>query len=125
MPVVITHLQYADFINSSDLALDVAIDDPSLLKNLSDELNYRLALSLNSLVRITADSAAGVDNSVNIDVTAGTANFDESATGFLTAGIIRTATQSLKGVNARPLTKDGYWGGKHNASSQTKSSSIR
>jgi len=109
--IVATIGQYADFINSSDLAMDVAIDDPSLLQNLSNELNYRLALSLNTLVRITADSATGVDGSVNIDVTSGTANFDETATGFLTAPLIRTATQSLKGVNARPLTKDGYWGG--------------
>jgi hypothetical protein len=30
---------------------------------------------------------------------------------YLTASNIRTATQQLAGVNARPLTKDGYWGG--------------
>lgn len=100
--IVATIGQYADFINSSDLAMDVAIDDPSLLQNLSTELNYRLALTLNSLVQLTADAAVGVDASVNIDLTAGT---------YLTAGTIRQATQQLAGVNARPLTKDGYFGG--------------
>jgi N4-gp56 family major capsid protein len=100
--IVATIGQYADFINSSDLAMDVAIDDPSLLQNLATELNYRLALTLNSLVQLTADSANGVDSSVNIQLANGT---------YLTANNIRTAAQQLAGVNARPLTKDGYWGG--------------
>lgn len=94
--------QYADFINTSDLAMDVAIDDPSLLQNLATELNYRLALTLNSLVQITADAAVGVDATVNINLANGT---------FLSANNIRSAIQQLAGVNARPLTKDGYWGG--------------
>lgn len=94
--------QYADFINSSDLAMDVAIDDPSLLQNLATELNYRLALTLNSLVQVTADSATGVDTSVNIQLANGS---------YLTANNVRTAVQQLAGVNARPLTRDGYWGG--------------
>lgn len=100
--IVATIGQYADFINSSDLAMDVAIDDPSLLQNLATELNYRLALTLNSLVQLTADSANGVDSSVNIQLANGS---------YLTANNIRTAAQQLVGVNARPLTKDGYFGG--------------
>jgi len=100
--IVATIGQYADFINSSDLAMDVAIDDPSLLQNLSTELNYRLALTLNSLVQLTADASVAVDASVNILLANGS---------YLTASNIRTATQQLAGVNARPLTKDGYWGG--------------
>lgn len=100
--IVATIGQYADFINSSDLAMDVAIDDPSLLQNLATELNYRLALTLNSLVQLTSDSATGVDSSVNIQLANGT---------YLTANNIRTATQQLAGVNARPLTRDGYYGG--------------
>jgi hypothetical protein len=100
--IVATIGQYADFINSSDLAMDVAIDDPSLLQNLATELNYRLALTLNSLVQLTADSSTGVDGTVAIQLANGT---------YLTANNIRTAVQQLAGVNARPLTKDGYWGG--------------
>jgi N4-gp56 family major capsid protein len=100
--IVATIGQYADFINSSDLAMDVAIDDPSLLQNLATELNYRLALTLNSLVQLTADSSTGVDSTVNIQLANGS---------YLTANNIRTAIQQLAGVNARPLTKDGYWGG--------------
>jgi hypothetical protein len=100
--IVATIGQYADFINSSDLAMDVAIDDPSLLQNLATELNYRLALTLNSLVQLTADASTGVDSTVNIQLANGS---------YLTANNIRTAVQQLVGVNARPLTKDGYWGG--------------
>lgn len=100
--IVATIGQYADFINTSDLAMDVAIDDPSLLQNLSVELNYRLALTLNSLVQVTADAAAGVDGTVNINLANGT---------YLSANNIRSGVQQLAGVNARPLTSDGYWGG--------------
>jgi len=100
--IVATIGQYADFINTSDLSMDVAIDDPSLLQNLSTELNYRLALTLNSLVQVTADAAVGVDGTVNIELANGT---------FLSANNIRSATQGLAAVNARPLTKDGYFGG--------------
>jgi len=100
--IVATIGQYVDFINSSDLALDVAIDDPGLLENLSVELNYRLALTLNSLVQITSDAANGVDSTVNIDLANGT---------FLSANNIRSAVQQLVGVNARPLTPDGKFGG--------------
>lgn len=82
--------------------MDVAIDDPSLLQNLATELNYRLALTLNSLVQVTADAANGVDGTVNIELANGT---------FLSANNIRSATQGLAAVNARPLTKDGYFGG--------------
>lgn len=82
-------MQYADFINSSDLAMDVAIDDPSLLQNLSVELNYRLALTLNTLVQLTADAAVGVDATVNIQLANGsylTANNIRTAVNFCAAG---------------------------------------
>jgi hypothetical protein len=53
------------------------------LQNLSTELNYRLALTLNSLVQLTSDAAVGVDGTVNIALANGT---------YLTAANIRTAT---------------------------------
>lgn len=82
--------------------MDVAIDDPSLLQNLATELNYRLALTLNSLVQLTSDTAQTVDSSTTITLANGS---------YLTANNVRTAIQQLAGVNARPLTSDGYWGG--------------
>ena len=100
--IVATVGQYADFINSSDLAMDVAIDDPSLLQNLATELNYRLALTLNTLVQVTADSAQTVDSTVTITLANGS---------YLTANNVRSAVQQLVGVNARPLNSDGQWGG--------------
>jgi hypothetical protein len=93
--------QYSDFINSSDLALDVAIDDPGLLPNLANELNYRLALTLNSLTQLTFDSAVGVDSTVLQTLANGS---------YLTANNIRTAVQSLVGANVRPLMP-GTFGG--------------
>ena len=79
----------------------MAIDDPGLLQNLANELNYRLALTLNSLVQITADSAVAVDSLVNIQLANGS---------YLTANNLRSAAQSLVSVNARPLV-DGKFGG--------------
>jgi len=94
--------QYADFINSSDLAMDVSYEDPGLLPNLANELNYRLALTLNSLVQITADSATAVDSQVNTQLANGS---------YLTANNIRSAAQNLLTANARPLTGDNSFGG--------------
>lgn len=99
--IVATIGQYADFINSSDLALDVAIDDPGLLQNLANELNYRLALTLNSLVQLTSDSAVAVDSLVNTVLANGS---------YLTANNLRSVAQSLVAVNARPLMNDTFGG---------------
>lgn len=77
-------------------------DEPGLLNNLSVELNYRLALTLNTLVQYTADSAVGVDSTVNIQLANGS---------YLTANNIRSAIQQLVNVNARPLYADGMFGG--------------
>jgi N4-gp56 family major capsid protein len=94
--------QYADYINCSDLSMDVAIDDPGLVQNLATELSYRLGLTLNTLVQLTADSAVGVDSTVNTTLAAGS---------YLTAANIRTTVQGLAGVNAKPLYKEGAFGG--------------
>lgn len=99
--IVATIGQYADFINSSDLAMEVAIDNPSLLQNLSDELNYRLALTLNSLVQITADTANAVDANVNSTLVNGS---------YLTASNIRSTVQSLVAVNALPKSGGSFGG---------------
>lgn len=85
----------------------MAYDDPSLLQNLAAELNYRLALTLNSLVQLESDAAQGIDSTVTITLANGS---------YLTANNLRTAVQQLAAVNARPLTQDGYWGGMDNAS---------
>ena len=81
------------------MALDVAIDDPGLLQNLANELNYRLALTLNTLTQLTSDTAAAVDSSVNIQLANGS---------YLTANNIRSAAQSLATANVRPLVNDEF-----------------
>lgn len=99
--IIATIGQYSDFINTSDLAMDVAIDDPGLLPNLANELNYRLALTLNSLTQLTSDSAVGVDATVNLQLQNGS---------YLTANNIRTAVSSLQGANVRPLMPELFGG---------------
>lgn len=96
--------QYSDFINCSDLALDVAIDDPGLLQNLANELNYRLALTLNTLTQLTSDAAVAVDSNVNIQLANGS---------YLTANNIRSAVQSLVSANVRPLMPNTFGGIMH------------
>lgn len=82
--------------------MDVAIDDPSLLENLATELSYRLGLTLNTLVQLTADSAIGVDSTANMQLAAGS---------YLTAANVRTAVSSLQGINAHPLNDGNSFGG--------------
>lgn len=82
--------------------MDVAIDDPGLLENLSTELNYRLALTLNTLVQLTLDASTAVDSLVNIQLANGS---------YMTANNIRSAVASLYSVNARPMTAAGEFGG--------------
>ena len=60
-----------------------------------------MALTLNSLVQITADSAVAVDNLVNIQLANGS---------YLTANNLRSAVQSLVTVNARPLVGNKFGG---------------
>ena len=77
-----------------------------MLQNLANELNYRLALTLNTLVQLTADSAVAVDALVNIQLANGS---------YLTANNLRTAAQSLVSVNARPLVNNSFGGIKYGA----------
>jgi hypothetical protein len=72
-----------------------------LLQNLANELNYRLALTLNTLVQLTADSAVAIDALVNIQLANGS---------YLTANNVRSAAQSLIAVNARPLVDNKFGG---------------
>lgn len=55
---------FADYINYSRLSLQAAIDPA--LENGSTELAYRLALSLSTMVKNTADGAVALDSSVGI-----------------------------------------------------------
>lgn len=99
--IVATIGQYCDFINSSDLALETSYEEGGLLGNLSTELHYRLALTINTIVQTAFDTANAVDSSVRTDL---------AVNSFLTANNIRTQAQSLLAANVRPLTGDGYFG---------------
>jgi N4-gp56 family major capsid protein len=96
--------QYADFINTSDLAMDVSIEDPGLIQNLANELNYRLALTLNSLTLLTFQAATAIDANVLITLANGS---------YLTANNIRSSVQSLAASNVRPLVDEMFGGLMH------------
>jgi len=93
--------QYADYTNSSDLFLDTAIDDKGALSSLAEEMNYRLALTLNQLVSTSADALNGIDIAVNQQLSLGT---------YLTASNLRTIAQQLESVNVRPFEDNTYAG---------------
>jgi hypothetical protein len=63
-----------------------------------------LALTLNQLTILTSQSAALIDSNVNIQLANGS---------YLTANNIRSAVQSLKAVNARPLMASKMGGVMH------------
>lgn len=93
--------QYADYTNSSDLLIDTALDDKGLLSSLAEEMNYRLALTLNQLISVAADSTIGIDSTVNQLLAAGT---------YLTAANLRTVQQQLESINVRPFEGSFYAG---------------
>lgn len=92
--------QYADFVSISDLALETAIDPA--LENIQREMAYRLALSVNTLVKTTADSASGVDASVAVSKAASTP---------VVAADIRSAVQAMTGRNVMPFNSNGTFAG--------------
>ena len=81
--------------------MDTAIDDKGALSSLAEEMNYRLALTLNLLVSTAADSLNGIDASVNQQLAVGT---------YLTASNLRTVAQQLESVNVRPFEANTYAG---------------
>lgn len=93
---------YADYINYSRLSLQTAIDPA--LENGSTELAYRLALSLSTLTKNTADGASVVDASVGIQ-NAYNVPFSKSN--------ITTAVASMRGRNIRSFTAGKFCGVMH------------
>ena len=83
---------YADYINYSRLSMQTAIDPA--LENGSKEMAYRLALTLSTLTKNTADGAVNVDSSVAI----------ENAYNVpLNKDNITTAVASLRGRNVMTM----------------------
>jgi N4-gp56 family major capsid protein len=91
--------QYFDFVSFSDMLVETAIDP--IVENVSKELGYRAALTVNTLTQLEFDAAVGVDSTIRTDLADGI---------FLTAATIRARTANLLGRNAKPLT-GGYFGG--------------
>jgi hypothetical protein len=94
--------QYADYVNVSDLSLATAIDPA--LENIQKELSYRLALTISTIVRNTADGAAAVDASVNKSLT---------AVQIFGKNTITSMVQSLAGKNAHPFQGGRFTGAIH------------
>ena len=92
--------QLADYASVSSLALATAIDDT--LVNLEREMAYRLAQSITTQLRNTADGANIVDASVLIQ---------KAYTGApLVFGDLTSAGQSLRGRGVRPFADNKFVG---------------
>lgn len=85
--------QYSDYCNVSDIALEMAIDNT--LENIQRELAYRLALSLSTITKTTADAANTTDSKVGALSKVGAAT--------ITRSDITAMTQSLAGQNVKPF----------------------
>ncbi len=85
--------QFADYVNVSDLAIDTSIDP--VLENIRKEMSNRLAITLSTLVRNTADSASSVDSSVSALSKTGTATLGRSD--------ITSSVSHLLGRNVMPF----------------------
>jgi hypothetical protein len=94
---------YADYLNYSKFAMQLAIDPT--LENGAKELGYRLARSLSSLVRFTADGMATVDTSTLIQ-NAFTVPFSKNN--------ITSAIASLGGRNVKTFEGGRFRGVIHN-----------
>lgn len=88
-----TVVQYTDYINLSDLLVDVAIDP--IVNNAADRLGYRLGLSVDTIVRTELES---VNSSV-----------DEDPVGsYLSASDFRRTRALLAGADVMPF-ENGYF----------------
>lgn len=85
--------QYADYVNVSDIALETAIDPA--LENLEREVAFRLALTVNALVRNTSDAANAIDASVSSGA--------KAANTPITRTDLTAAVQSLRGKSVLPF----------------------
>jgi|GEM_PF-696022 len=93
---------YADYINYSRLSLQTAIDPA--LENGAEEMSYRLALSLSTLAKNTADGASNIDASVAIE---------NVYTVPLSKNNITTAVASMRGRNIMPMENQKFCGIMH------------
>ncbi len=89
-PSTATLGQNVDYINVSDMAIDVAIDP--MLQNLSGLLGYRASLIADTLAQMEFDAATGLDASTKVVLGDGV---------YMTASAIRSAAGSLAGRNVR------------------------
>ena len=93
---------YADYINYSRLSLQTAIDPA--LENGAEEMSYRLALTVSTLAKNTADGASNIDASVAIQ---------NAFNVPLAKNNITTAVASLRGRNVMTMDSGKMCGVMH------------
>jgi len=89
--------QYVDSITYSDKAVLTAISD--IVTEGSEQLGYRGALSVDTVIREAVDVNANTTSAARIDKNDGT---------YLTASVLRQAAMQLRSVNAKPKD-NGYF----------------
>jgi N4-gp56 family major capsid protein len=94
--------QYVDSITYSDKAVLTAISD--IVTEGSEQLGYRGALSVDTVIREAVDVNANTTTAARIDKNDGT---------YLTASLIRQAAMSIRSANGKPKDNGLFYGVTH------------
>jgi N4-gp56 family major capsid protein len=94
--------QYVDSITYSDKAVLTAISD--IVTEGSEQLGYRGALSVDTVIREAVDVNANTTTAARIDKNDGT---------YLTAAVIRQAAMSIRSANGKPKDNGLFYGISH------------
>jgi N4-gp56 family major capsid protein len=95
----ITLSQYVDWISFSDKVVKTAISDT--VAQGSAELGFRGALSVDTVISTTLDTAANSDSATRIEIADGS---------YMTAAKARTAVWALRAVNVQPKADGLFYG---------------
>lgn len=95
----ITLSNYVDFITFSNVVTLTAISD--VVAEGASELAFRGALSVDTVISTTVDTAANSDSATRIDVNDGS---------FMTAALSRRSAMSLRSTNTKPKTNGYFYG---------------
>lgn len=95
----LTLSQYVDYITVSDIVDKTHIVD--MMAIASEQLGYRGALSVDTVISTTIDTAANSDSTARIEVNDGS---------FMTGAISRKAGAQLRSVNVKPKNNGLFYG---------------
>ena len=91
--------QYVDYVSYSDQVVLTAISD--IVAEGASELAFRGALSVDTVIATTVDTAANSDSATRIEITDGS---------YMTASISRKCAYGLRSLNVKPKANGLFYG---------------